>query len=108
MSVTAFDAAAAETGPDLGTFRFSRTGALTSSLTVTYTVTGTAVNGADYQAIPVTVIFLAGQATVDVFVIPTADGVAEGVETAIVTLTDGAAYDLGAPATATATVNIAS
>ncbi len=107
VSVVAFDAAASETGPDLGTFRFTRTGSPTSPLTVTYVVTGTAVNGTDYQAIPLTVTFLAGQATADVFVIPTADGIVEGVETAIVTLTDGATYDLGAPATATATVNIA-
>ncbi len=107
VSVVAFDAAASETGPDLGTFRFTRTGSPTSPLTVTYLVTGTAVNGTDYQAIPLTVTFLAGQATADVFVIPTADGIVEGVETVIVTLTDGATYDLGAPATATATVNIA-
>jgi len=107
VSVTAVDATAAESGPDPGTFRFTRTGAVTSSLTVTYTVTGTAVNGTDYQVIPLTVTFLAGQATADVFVIPTADGVAEGVETVIVTLIDGATYDLGAPATATATVTIA-
>lgn len=107
VTVAAFDASASETGPDLGTFRFSRTGSLTSSLTVTYAVAGTAVNGTDYQAIPVTVTFLAGQATADVFVVPTADGTTEGAETVILTLTDGAAYDLGAPATATATVSIA-
>lgn len=107
VSVTAFDATASETGPDLGTFRFARTGAVTSSLTVTYTVSGTALNGTDYQVIPLTVTFLAGQATADVFVIPTADSVAEGLETVIVTLIDGATYDLGAPATATATVTIA-
>ena len=107
VSVVAFDAAASETGPDLGTFRFTRTGSPTSPLTVRYVVTGTAVNGTDYQTIPVTVTFLAGQATADVFVIPTADGIVEGVETVIVTLIDGASYDLGAPATATATVNIA-
>jgi hypothetical protein len=105
VSVTAVDAEASEAGPDLGAFRFSRTGPVTSSLTVTYTVTGTAVNGSDYQAIPMAVTFLSGQATANVFVIPMADGVAEGVETVIVTLTDGASYDLGAPATAT--VNIA-
>ncbi|MSO36369.1 MAG: hypothetical protein EXQ50_14245 [Acidobacteria bacterium] len=57
VSVVAFDATAPETGPDLGTFRFTRTGTVTSSLTVT--------------------------------------------------LTDGATYDLGAPATATATVTTA-
>ncbi len=107
VSVVAFDAAASETGPDLGTFRFTRTGSPTSPLTVTYVVTGSAVNGTDYQAIPLTVTFPAGQATADVFVIPTVDSVVEGVETVIVTLTDGATYDLGAPATATATVNIA-
>ncbi len=107
VSVVAFDAAASETRHDFGTFRFTRTGSPTSPLTVTYVVTGTAVNGTDYQAIPLTVTFLAGQATADVFVIPTADGIVEGVETVIVTLTDGATYDLGAPATATATVNIA-
>ncbi|MGE0866897.1 MAG: Calx-beta domain-containing protein [Vicinamibacterales bacterium] len=104
VSVAAFDATAGETGPDLGTFRFSRAGALTSSLTVVYTVTGTAVNGTDYQAIPVTVTFLAGQATADVFVIPAADGLDEALETAIVTLTDGATYDLGVLATATITI----
>jgi hypothetical protein len=107
VSVTAADATASETGSDWGTFRFSRTGLLTSSLTVTYTVTGTAANGTDYQAIPVEVTFLAGQATADVFVIPAPDGVTEAAETVIVTLSDGATYDLGAPATATATVTIA-
>jgi hypothetical protein len=105
--VTAVDAAAAEAGPDLGAFRLSRTGGLTSPLAVTFALTGTAVNGTDYQAIPLTVTFLAGQATADVFVMPAADGIAEGAETVILTLIDGAAYDLGAPATATATVTIA-
>ena len=107
VTVAAFDASASETGPDLGTFRFTRTGATTSSLTVTYTVAGTALNGTDYQAVPLTVTFPAGQATVDVFVVPLSDGTAEAAETVILTLTDGATYDLGAPATATATVTIA-
>ena len=39
VSVTAFDSTASETGPDLGTFRFSRTGSTASALTVTFTVT---------------------------------------------------------------------
>jgi hypothetical protein len=107
VSVTAADATASETGSDWGTFRFSRTGLLTSSLTVTYTVAGTAVNGTDYQAIPVEVTFLAGQATADVFVIPAPDGVTAAAETVIVTLSDGTTYDLGAPATATAMITIA-
>ena len=99
VTVSAFDAVASETGPGLGTFRFMRTGSLTSSLTVDYTVSGTATNGTDYQAIPLSVTFLAGQATADVFVVPIADGITEAAETAVVTLTDGATYDVGTPAT---------
>lgn len=105
VSVTAFDASASETGPDLGTFRFSRTGSTASTLTVTLTIGGTAGNGLDYQALPTTVTFLAGQATVDLTVVPSVDGVAEGTETVIVTVGAGAGYDVGAPAAAT--VNIA-
>lgn len=104
VSVTAFDSTASETGPDLGTFRFSRTGSTAAALTVTFTVTGTATNGTDYQGVPLTVTFAAGQATADLFIVPLPDGTAEGPETVIVTVTDGASYDLGSPATATVTI----
>ena len=104
VSVTAFDSTAAETGNNRGTFRFSRVGSTAASLTVTFTVTGTATNGTDYPSLPVTVTFGAGQADVDLSVAPTQDGVAEGSETVIVTVTDGAAYDVGAPASATVTI----
>lgn len=104
VSVTAFDSTASEIGPDLGTFRFSRTGSTAAALTIAFTVTGTATNGTDYQSLPLTVTFAAGQATFDLFVVPLPDTIAEGSETVIVTVTDGAAYDLGAPATATVTI----
>jgi hypothetical protein len=104
VSVTAFDSTASETGPDMGTFRFSRTGSTAASLTVTFTVTGTATNGTDYQSVPLTVTFAAGQATADLFVVPLPDATVEGSETVIVTVTDGATYDLGSPATATVTI----
>jgi hypothetical protein len=104
VSVTAFDSTASESGPDLGTFRFARTGGTTASLTVVFTVTGTATNGSDYQGVPLTVTFGVGQATSDLFVIPLPDGTAEGLETVTVTVTDGATYDVGAPASATVTI----
>ena len=104
VSVTAFDSTASETGPDLGTFRFARTGSTASTLTVTFTVTGTAVSGTDYQSVPLSVTFNAGQSTADVFVVPSADAAVEGSETAIATITDGADYDLGSPVTATITI----
>ena len=104
VSVTPFDSTASEGGSDFGTFRFARTGSTAASLTVTFTVTGTATNDTDYQSLPVTVTFGAGQGTVDLFVMPLTDGDAEGSETAIVTVTDGATYDVGAPAAATVTI----
>jgi large repetitive protein len=67
-------------------------------------VTGTATNGVDYQSVPVTVTFGVGQATSDLFVVPLPDADAEGSETVIVTVTDGATYDVGAPATATISI----
>jgi hypothetical protein len=105
VTVTAFDSTAAETANNRGTFRISRVGSTAASLTVTFTVTGTATNGTDYQALPLTVTFGVGQADVDLVVLPTQDGVAEGSETVIVTVTDGATYDVGAPDTATVTIS---
>jgi len=104
VSVTAFDSTAAETGNNRGTFRFSRTGSTAASLTVTFTVTGTATNGTDYQSLTGTVTFLSGIATVDLQVRPLADAVAEGTETVTVTITDSASNDVGAPSVATVTI----
>jgi hypothetical protein len=104
VSVSATDAVASETGPDLGTFRFTRSGNTSAVLIVTFTVSGTATNGSDYQGVPTTVTFAAGQTTVDLFVVPLADGSTEGSETVIVTVQDGATYSAGAPASATVTI----
>jgi len=104
VTVTAFDSSASETGPDPGTFRLLRDGSTAAPLTVTYTLTGTATNGTDYQLLTLTATFLAGQSTVDVVVTPLVDAVAEGSESVILTVTDGAAYDLGSPSSATVTI----
>ncbi len=104
VTVLAVDPSASEAGPDPGTFRFTRAGNTAPALTVTYTVSGTAANGVDYQNIPVTVTFPAGQATADVVITPIDDAVAEVPETVILTLTDGPLYDLGVQTTATVTI----
>jgi Calx-beta domain len=106
ITVEAFDSTAAESTSDPGRFRFTRTGATTASLTVTFAVTGTAVSSVDYQTLPVTVTFAAGATTADVIVMPLTDAdSAEALETVIVTLTDGASYDLGASPAATVTIS---
>jgi hypothetical protein len=105
VSVGALDANASEVGPDKGTFRFTRTGDLTVALSATFTLTGTATMVADYAAVPLTVSFLAGQATRDVDIVPVPDSLTEGNETVIATVVDGASYDVGSPSTATVTIS---
>ncbi len=104
VSVAAFDSSAAEAGLDTGTFRLTRDGSTAAPLTVTVTLTGTALNGTDYVSVPLTVTFLAGQGTADVVITPIADAVVEGPETVILSVIDGALYDLGTPSSATVTI----
>jgi hypothetical protein len=107
VSVAAFDASASETGGNVGVFRLTRAGdltLLTSPLTVTFALTGTAINGTDYVNIPLTATFAPGAPTVNVTVMPVADGAVEGLETVVLTLIGVAPYSLGSPATATINV----
>ena len=105
VSVTAFDSTAAETGLNPGVFRFTRSVASETPLTVTYTIAGNAQNGFDYQLLSGSVEIPGGAAFVDVTVMPKVNvDMVGGSETVIVTLVDGAAYDLSAPATATVTI----
>lgn len=107
VRVSIVDATGSEAG-DTAAFRLTRvvspTLPLTSSLTVTFALTGTATNGVDYTTIPVTVMFPAGQATVNVTVTPVADALAEAAESVTLTLTSVAPYVLGTPTTATVTI----
>src|SRR5206468_1093202 len=86
-----------------GAFRFTRSGDTSGSLTVNYTVTGTATAGTDYAALPGSVTFAAGAATADVTVTPIDDTEFEGTETVILTITPNATYDI---TSGSATVNI--
>ncbi|MDB9467245.1 Calx-beta domain-containing protein, partial [Dolichospermum circinale CS-539/09] len=108
ISVAATDSDAGETAtgitPNPGTFTLTRTGDLTQAITVNYTLSGIATNGADYSSLPGTVNFAAGVSSATVTVTPTDDNIFEGTETAILTLATGAGYILGT--TTSATVNI--
>ena len=104
VSVSALDASASESGPDAGSWRFTRTGDTTTALTVDYTVGGTAATGDYTPSLTGQVVIPAGAATVDISIMPVDDGDTEGSETVMLTLTDGAAYDLGATASASITI----
>jgi hypothetical protein len=105
VSVAATDATATEAGSTTGTYTLTRTGDLTQALfNVNFTMSGTAINGGDYSLSVGAVSFPANQASVTVTLTATNDGTVEGDETAILTLSDGASYNVGTPAAAT--VNI--
>ncbi len=110
ISVTANDSNAAETEWNLpsnkGQFTITRTGPVSSPLSVSFTVSGTAKSGVDYIPIITTVTIPARSSSVTVDVIPFDDASVESTETIIVTLTrDDLLYSLVAAKT-TATVNL--
>ena len=106
VTIVASDGTASENNAaDTGVFTVSRTGSTTSSLTVNYSVSGTATNGVDYQTLSGSVLITAGQSSAPITVIGIDDGQAEGNETVIVTLSSNAAYSVGTPSSATVTIS---
>jgi chitodextrinase len=103
VSVAATDATAAETG-DTGMFTFTRSGDLTAALSATIVISGSAVNGTDYQTIGSTVSFPAGAATTTVTLTPIDNSVVGGSKTATITVQAGAGYTAGSPSSATVTI----
>jgi tartrate-resistant acid phosphatase type 5 len=104
VTVAATDATAAEAGADPGTFTVTRTGSTTSALTVNLTVGGTATNGVDYASISSTVTIAAGASSATVQLTPVDDSLAEGTETATLTVGASGAYNIGAANTATVSI----
>lgn len=109
VTVKATDPNAQEGGlgfnPDPGRFTISRTGLTTRDLPVSFTLTGTATIGEDYQSIPLSVTIPAGRSNVDVEIVPRADNLVEGDETVILTLTENRErFILGADKSDTVTI----
>ncbi|MBJ7900061.1 MAG: S8 family serine peptidase [Cyanobacteria bacterium RI_101] len=104
ITVAATDAAAAETlagqTANRGQFRFTRAGDTSSPLTVNFSIDGTATNGVDFNPLPASVTFNAGQSSRTLGVIIKDDALAEGTETVILSLESGAGYSVGAPSIA--------
>lgn len=75
-----------------GIFTLVRSGRPTDSLTVNYTITGTATNGIDFVPLSGTVTFDAGKSTAKIVVTPLTDVLAEGKETVILGINASADY----------------
>lgn len=103
VTITAVDGTASETGTDTGTFRIERAGSTIFPLTVNYIISGTAANGADYNALSGLAEIPAGSSSVDIVVTPINDSGWEPPETVIITLASGT-YDIGSPDSATVTI----
>ncbi len=101
VTLTASDDEASEPGTNKGQFTVTRSGVTTDPLTVSYTMSGSAVNGTDYSYLGGSVLIPAGQVGVSIDVSPIDDTNAETTEEAILTITDAAAYDVQAPGSAT-------
>lgn len=81
-----------EEGLTQGIFRISRETSNSSPLTVTYTLSGTALSGLDYVPIPGYAVIPANQTSVDVIVLGKADYLTEGDETIVLAVLDDASH----------------
>ena len=105
VSIIATDAIASEAGENLGRFTVTRTGSRLDALVVQYTLSGTAFNINDYDALSGFVTIPAGEASATIIITPADDELGEVPETVIVTLSVHPSYHV-ADLQDTATVTI--
>lgn len=104
ISVVASQSQASENGPSSGIYTLTRRGQLIGELTVNLLISGSAQNGTDYQWVPSTVLMPEGMDSVEVAIVPYADGITESAESVQLTLTAGTGYRIGAPSQAIVTI----
>ncbi len=101
LTVTVADDVATEGAADTAAFTLTRDGDTSADLVVNYILTGTAVNGTDFENNLLTATIPAGEASVNVVITAIDDSETELVETVTLTLTPTANYDVKSPLTAT-------
>ena len=103
--VTVEKIADAAEGGGNGLFRFQRTSNdLSSGLTISYVVGGTAVAGTHYSALSGSVTIPAGASEADVVVAPIANSFAGTAKTVVLAVSTNSAYTIGSNDTATVTI----
>jgi cadherin-like protein/hemolysin type calcium-binding protein len=103
ISIIASLPAASQNGPVSGQFTLNRSGAADSQLTAYLQITGSAVDGNDYQYLLPQVTFAAGQRTATLTVNPyaTSSVFTQVVQVAVIS---GTGYDVGSPSLAQVTI----
>jgi uncharacterized protein (DUF1800 family) len=104
VTIAATDPSADTSGANPGAFTVTRTGDSTEPLTVSYAVSGSAVDGIDYQGLPGTVTVPAGSNSGMIPVTPNASLSGSSSSTVILTLSPGSSYTVGAANSATVTI----
>ena len=104
VTIAATQPNADSSGSNPGTLTLTRTGDLSGSLTVAYSVGGTAVSGTDYQSLPGSVTFQAYVPTATILVAPTPNLGPASTSSVSVTLATGTGYTIGAANTAAVTI----
>jgi PKD repeat protein len=85
-----------------GVFTITRTGSTGSTLTVKYSLGGTAANGADYQSLPGSAVIPVGASSTTVVIQP--KGLLTVLKTVVLRLSPNSGYTVGSPASATVTI----
>ena len=92
VTVAATDANAAEVNADPGVFTITRSGSTTGNLTINYALSGTAINGSDYQSLSGQAVIPNGQSSVNVTVTPIDIHQVGGTKTVVLQLQSGTGY----------------
>src|SRR5207249_4648004 len=87
-----------------GVFTVTRTGPTSSSLDVLYAISGTAINGTDYDMLSGTQTIQVSKNTADIPVVPIDDSLIEFTETVTLTLLSTTNYVIGSPPAATVSI----
>ena len=85
-----------------GVFTITRSGSTSSSLTVNYSLAGTARNGTDYQTLSGTAVIPAGSSSTTVLVRPLTS--LSLLKTVVLTISPRSSYTVGSPSSATVTI----
>ena len=85
-------------------YTFTRTLSTSRSVSVSYSIGGSAVNGIDYQTITTSVVFEIGETTKTVQVIPINNNTIASNKTVSLTLNSGEGYSVGTSSSATGTI----
>ena len=104
VTVTVDVPTAREAGLVPGQFRLSRSVVSNEAMTVQYSISGTALNGTDYLAVPLSATIPAGAADVVLPIVPIDDTVVEANETVLLRLRSGGPYVVGSPSSGTVTI----